>query len=98
MELPARKRMTGEDYLPRYLDFFSAWLVSVWSYPVLSCTTVMDDAETPVFIVFRHFQSCFMKKAFTLFLLLIAISFHAFAAARYKPAFYDRAMSAIHTP
>jgi hypothetical protein len=43
-------------------------------------------------------KSCLMKRAFTLSLLLIAINIHGFAAAKYKPAFYDRAMAAIHTP
>jgi hypothetical protein len=43
-------------------------------------------------------KSCFMKKALMLLLLFMAINLPAFAAAKYKPAFYDRAMAAIHTP
>jgi hypothetical protein len=39
-----------------------------------------------------------MKHAFALLFVLTAMHLYCFAAARYKPAFYDRAIAAIHTP
>jgi hypothetical protein len=39
-----------------------------------------------------------MKKVFATLLLFMSVTLQGFAAAKYKPAFYDRAMAAIHTP